>query len=60
MRSIRSTRFCRPYPQRWEEMRNTSYEPTHLSSPRREVLERPPDPVFFFCLLDLLGDLHGG
>ena len=34
--------------------------PAHLSSPRREILERPPGPLFFLCLLDLLGDLHCG
>ena len=34
-------------------------ELTHLSSSGGEVLERPPGPLFFLCLLDLLGDLHG-
>ena len=34
--------------------------PTHLSSPWREILERPPGPLFFLCLLELLGDLHCG
>jgi len=34
-------------------------KPLYLSGSWREVLERPPGPLFFLRLLDLLGDLHG-
>lgn len=56
---MRSTRFCRPCSELLGGDAECDYELTHLSGPWREVLERPPGPLFFLCLLDLLGDLHG-
>lgn len=39
-------------------MRNGISEPTYLSGSWRKVLERPPCPLLFLRLLELLGNLH--
>jgi hypothetical protein len=45
---------------RYEEIQNGIPNATHLSCSRREILERPPGPLFSLCLLNLLGYLHDG
>lgn len=59
MRSIRSKRFLRPLNEgahkQWI-MKEVS--DTHLSCPRWEILEGPPNAVFLLGLLDLFADPH--